>query len=310
MVKTPHEALHRIFQEDTTLFARAFERILGVDFPQPRTVSVINSDVTEMLPIERRLDTPLLVDTDDGPHVVIIESQSRPEESRRRSWPYYISYMNSRYACPVTLLVVTADKATAVWARKPIKTGLAQCPSQVTAPLVLAPDNVPAVQEAVAAGQDVMMAVLSALTHRNQPQVDGILEALAAALGQMEEDTAAFLVAFTDAGLGNSDAARIWRALMTTIPYPHLRGLLRTQWQEEGRIEGRIQGRDEGLLEGRLEGRLEEATAAVLRVLQTRGLVVSEAVESRIRDCTDLAEVEALHTRAVTAARAEDIFHG
>jgi hypothetical protein len=110
VAKSPHEALHRIFQEDATLFARAFERILGLD-PRPRTVSVIDGDLTEIMPIERRVDTPLLVETDDGGcHVVIIESQSRPEESRRRSWPSYISYLNNKFECPVTLLVVTADE--------------------------------------------------------------------------------------------------------------------------------------------------------------------------------------------------------
>lgn len=74
--KSPHEALHRIFQEDANLFARAFERILEIEFPPARVVSVINSDLTEMMPIVRRVDTPLLVDTEDGDrHVVIIESQ-------------------------------------------------------------------------------------------------------------------------------------------------------------------------------------------------------------------------------------------
>jgi hypothetical protein len=34
MVKTPHEALHRIFQGDSMLFARAFEKLLGVEMPE------------------------------------------------------------------------------------------------------------------------------------------------------------------------------------------------------------------------------------------------------------------------------------
>jgi hypothetical protein len=280
-----------VFQQDATLFARAFERVLGVDFPHPHAVSVINSDLTEVLPIERRVDTSLLVETDDGSHVVIIESQSQPDESRRRSWPYYISYLNNKYKCPVTLLVVTADKNTAGWARKPIRVGLLQRPSLVVYPLVLAPDNVPAVREAKAAGQDVMMAVLSVLTHRKDPQVGDILETLAAALDQVELDTAAFLAAFTEVGLGDSPAAQIWRALMAT-PYPHLMPPLRRQWHEEGREEGRV----------------EEAVAAVLRVLRARGLSLPPQVESRIRDHTDLAELEFLLTRAATVTKAEDIF--
>lgn len=293
MPKSPHEALHRIFQADATLFARAFERILELEFPPARAVSVINSDLTEMMPIVRRVDTPLLVETEDGDrHVVIIESQSGPEDSRRRSWPYYISYLNNKYECPVTLLVVTADEKTAVWAREPIRVGLPQRPSLVAFPLVLGPGNVPAVRDAGTAGQDVMMTVLSALTHRNDPRVGAILRALAAALGEVELETAEFLAAFTEAGLGDSPAAEDWRKLMTTMPYAHLRSRLRDGWWAEGRAEGRT----------------EEAADAVLRVLHARGLTVPPMIKSRIRACTDVTELEVLLTRTVAVERAEDLF--
>ena len=293
MVKSPHEALHRIFQKDATLFARAFERTLGVEFPRLRTVSVVDGDLTEIMPIERRVDTPLLVETEDGAyHVVIIESQTQPEETRRRSWPYYISYLNNKFECPVTLLVVTADEKTAAWAREPIHVGLPRSPSLVVFPLVLGPDNVPVVLDPAVAGQDVMMTVLSVLTHRKQPHVDDILKTLAVALGKVEIDTAAFLAAFTEVGLGDSTAAQIWRALMTTTAYPHLMPPLRRRWREEGREEGR----------------LEEAVAAVLSVLAARGIAFSADVEDRIRAHSDIAAVEVLLTRAVTVARAEDLF--
>lgn len=237
------------------------------------------------------MDTPLLVETDDGGnHVVIIESQSQEDETRRRSWPYYISYLNNKFECPVTLLVITADEKTAAWARKPIRVGLPQRPSLVVTPLVLAPDNVPAVRDPTVAGQDVMMAVLSVLTHRKEPQVGDILKTLAVALDKVELDTAAFLATLTEVGLGDSRAAQIWRALMTTTAYPHLMPPLRRLWREEGR--------------------LEEAGTAVLRVLQARGITISGAVETRVREQTDIAALELLLTRAVTVARAEDLFEG
>jgi hypothetical protein len=72
----PHETLHRVFQEDPTLFARALERALGVEFPPIRAVSVVNTDLTEVKPLARWVDTPLLVESDAGDRfMVIIESQ-------------------------------------------------------------------------------------------------------------------------------------------------------------------------------------------------------------------------------------------
>jgi hypothetical protein len=172
MVKTPHEALHRIFQGDSMLFARAFEKLLGVEFPEPRSISVINSDLTEMEPVERRADTILLVETGEGEHLLIIESQSRGDEAKRRSWPYYIAFLHNKYQLPVTLLVVCSKAATAAWARRPISIGLVSQPSLVTYPLVLGPDNVPVILEVDEAAEDVVLAVFSALTHKVQHRLD------------------------------------------------------------------------------------------------------------------------------------------
>jgi hypothetical protein len=288
VANNPHEALHRVFQEDPTLFARALERALGVDFPPIRAVSVINTDLTEVKPLARWVDTPLLVESDAGDRfMVIIESQTKDDESKRQSWPYYLSYLNNRFDCPALLVVVTADAKTATWARQPIEMRVLGRLSQATYPLVLAPDNIPVIHDAERVSQDVMMAVLSALTHRHEPQVGGILKALAAALDGVELDTAMFLAAFTEVGLGDSPAAQTWRALMTTMAYPY-QSRLRQQWRDEGRTN--------------------EAVTAVLRVLGARGLVVPRAVERRIRDLSDIAELEALLTRAVTVEQAKDLF--
>jgi hypothetical protein len=74
---------------------------------------------------------------------------------------------------------------------------------------------------------------------------------------------------------------------MTTMAFPY-QSRLRQQWREEGRTD--------------------EAVTAVLRVLSARKLAVPPAVERRICEQTDIAELEALLTRAVTVERAEDLF--
>ncbi|HEY8471817.1 MAG TPA: hypothetical protein VIL37_04175 [Natronosporangium sp.] len=279
-----------MFQEDPTLFARALEQALGVDFPPIRAVSVINADLTEVKPLARWVDTPLLVESDTGDRfVVIIESQSREEKAKHLSWPYYVSHLNNKFGCPALLVVVTADVATAKWAREPIEMKVFGRLSQATYPLVLAPDNVPVIRDAGRVRQDVMMAVLSALTHRHEPHVDGILNALAEALDGVALETAMFLATFTEAGLGDAPAAQIWRALMATMTFPYQSHL----WQK-----------------GREEGRISEAVTSVLEVLSARGLEVPAAVERRIRAQTNVDVLRTLRTRAVTIERAEDLFDG
>jgi hypothetical protein len=290
MVTATHEALHRIFQKDPQLFARSLTR-LGIAFPEAQAVTVLSADLTETEPIERRVDTALLVETDEGRHVLVIESQTAREPSRRMAWPYYVAYLHNKHACPVTLMVVTADRSTADWARRPIVVGLPKKPTQITQPLVLSPDNVPRIGSADLAEQDVMFTVLSALTHRKGDDVDEILQALAAALARTETETATYLAEFTEVGLGKGRAAKIWRALMRTMNYG-FESQLHREWREEGREEGLVQG----------------TAIAVLRVLTARGIAIPDEIARRVHACTDRTVLEDLHIRAITVERAEDLF--
>lgn len=56
MVSSPHEALHRIFQEDPALFVRAVKSI-GITFDAPVSAGPLPTDLTENRPLERRVDT-------------------------------------------------------------------------------------------------------------------------------------------------------------------------------------------------------------------------------------------------------------
>lgn len=290
VVSSSHEALHRIFQKDPTLFATTFDRTLGITFPHPNEVSVLNADVTEIEPLERRVDTALLVDSGTGRHVIIIEAQTAPKNAKRVSWPYYVAYLHNKHECPVTLLVVTGDSRTQRWADRPIKIGHEKAPSQITFPLVVGPDNMPVITDVEHARQDVMLAVLSAWAHRHSRDIDAILEALAAALSGMDSPTIRYLVEFTDLGLGKTPAAQRWRVLMKRTKYG-FESELHKEWRAEGREEG-----------------LQAMVTTVLRVLEARGLAVPEEVARRVKECSDLAIMEDLVVRAATAERAEDLF--
>lgn len=82
MVSSSHEALHWVFQKDPALLTRAFQSVLRVPFPEPRDFAVLNTDVTEIEPVERRVDTLMRVDTAEGTYLLVIEAQGKRDGSR------------------------------------------------------------------------------------------------------------------------------------------------------------------------------------------------------------------------------------
>jgi hypothetical protein len=306
-----HEVLHRVFQYDEVLFARSLANILGKPVPAPVAVSVLNVDLTETRPLERRADTVLLAKYRENgvlkKYILLIESQTDEKKERRRRWPYYIAYLQDKYDCPVVLLVVCSKKETAEWAREPIVVGLPGLVSMTVTPVVLGPDNVPAVTTVDEASGDIIAAVFSALTHSRGSRARDILVVLSAALDTIDPETAGFLAEYIEDGLGETPAQSIWKVLMATVAYPYVSSI-RSQGREEGRQEGRQEGRAEGRQEGREEGRAQGEAAAVLRVLAKREIAVDDKSRERIESCTDLDLLGTWLDRSLTAEQVDELF--
>jgi hypothetical protein len=298
-----HEALHRIFLQDEALFARAAAHILGIVVQEPQQVTVLSNDLTNIKPIERRPDSVLmaewLIDDPAGRYILIVESQTEPEEAKLRRCPYYIAYLHDKYECPVVLLVVCSKKRTASWARQPIVIGLPDLTCMLVHPVVLGPDNVPAVTDIAEAGLDVTYAVFSALTHSRSSQVGAILEALAGALKAIDREIALTLVEITEAGLSGTAAQQKWRELMTKQLTPYV-----SEFRRQGIEEGRAVGLEEGLAEGRAKSRAED----ILRILDKRGIAVDDDSRDQIVSCTDLDTLGAWLDRSLTATQVSDLF--
>ncbi|WP_433511401.1 hypothetical protein ACQP2T_47440 [Nonomuraea sp. CA-143628] len=287
MVTAQHEALHRIFQEDPSLFARTFERLLDIPLPADCSVSVIDTDLTELSPIERRVDTVLQLKTDLGDHLVIIEAQTGAKPKKSSSWAYYVSYLHAKHRCPVILVVVCLDGITARWARRPKTIGLPDRPTLTLQPIVLGPDNVPAITDVAEASADVWLTVFSALTHGRSPEVADILEVLATALDTIDPGTAGYCAELTEVGLGDTDARQLWRTLMSTKTYRY-----QSEFAQQLRAEGHAEG---------------EAKMLLL-ILNDRGITISEEARERIRTCTDVAVLESWAHQALTITSADELF--
>lgn len=78
----------------------------------------------------------------------------------------------------------------------------------------------------------------------------------------------------------------------------------------EGKIEGKIEGMTEGEAIGRAEGETQGKASALLLVLDTRGLPVSEAQRERILTCRDSATLDRWTRAAVTSASTDEALAG
>ncbi|MEV6672051.1 hypothetical protein [Streptomyces sp. NPDC051162] len=312
MVTSRHEASHRIFQEQPGLLAPVF-RLLGVPLPAKAAVEVLTADVTEIRPLERRVDSVLRIEPvgdgrsgDRGGFLLAIEAQGRQDRAKPVSWAYYMSFLKAKYACPVLLLVVCHDKATADWAAGPFRLGVDAWTSLSVHPLVLGPGNVPVITDSEEAARDLTMATFSAMTHSSHEDAPAILDALARALGAAAPESSAYYSELLEIGLGDSRAGETWRKLMPIRTYFPGRGTM----IEQALLEGEAKGRVEGLAEGRVEGRAWERALMVMRVLKSRDIAVSPEVRERVCNCTDLDTLERWLDQAFIVASAEALFDG
>ncbi|MFF3783410.1 hypothetical protein [Streptomyces sp. NPDC001933] len=293
MVSSPHEAMHRIFQEYPGLFSRVSE-VLGVDIPPPTSATALPTDLTEARPVERRVDTLLRIETEhDGPFLLAIEAQGKKDPRKTASWPYYVSYLHNRYGLPILLLVVCQDHATAEWAARPISIGVRQWQTLALNPLVAGPHNMPVITDVAEARKDLALATLAAITHADNPDVGAILKTLSAALRDTPEAIADPIVELTAQGLGNRPAAQQWRNLVA-VDTSFNKSFMSEEIRDEGRAEGRVEGRVEGLL----------------LVLEARGIALADEARERITSCDDPQLLRQWLNRAATAATIEEVFTG
>ncbi|MGW7208281.1 hypothetical protein [Streptomyces sp. NPDC054837] len=283
MVSSSHEAMHRIFQEDPGVFARTFRR-LDLPFPDPVAVSLMPTDLTEIQPTERRVDTLLRIDTASGEsHLLIVEAPGKKDPRKPSSWAYYVAHLREKYGIPPVLLVTCQDRSTAEWAARPYTIGPPYWPTLTLRALVLGPHNVPLVTDPSAAARDIPLATLSAITHAKDPNAPAILKALAVALKTIDEETARIFAELTELGLGKALAAETWRQLMAVDL-----SFFRSETSQRLRAESRAED--------------------ILLILTERGLDIPDTARERITTCTDLDTLRTWLTRAVTADAAEDLF--
>ncbi|MFE6977810.1 hypothetical protein [Streptomyces sp. NPDC057682] len=289
MVSSPHEAMHRIFQEYPGLFSRVSE-LLGLTLAAPTTVSVIPTDLTENRPLERRVDTLLRFDAKGGESFLLaVEAQGKRDDDKPASWAYYLSYLYTKYRTPPLLLVVCQDRRTAEWASRAVPIGPRPWPALTLRPLVAGPHNMPVITDVAEARKDLVLTTLAAITHAADPDIGAILKTLSTALRDTPEVIADPLVELTAQGLGTRPAAQQWRNLVA-VDLSFYKSALSEEIRDEGRSEGIAQ--------------------SILLFLAHNGVDVPDAARERITGCADIDTLNRWLLRAPTAMSVEDVFGG
>ncbi len=293
MVTATHEASHQLFRKHPEALTPVFEA-LGLPPPVKTDFHEVSPDATEIRPVERRADTVLMFEPDMGEHFVLaVEAQTKKDPDKAKNWAYYVAYLRAKYDLPVLLVVVCRDRSTAAWATGPFESTVGPWTSQVTRPFVMGPQSVPAITDATVVAQQPALAALSAIVHSQSPRAAAILETVARGLVSFEPDMTKYWFEVVEVGLESTPARKNWRKLMQNVVthYPGHRTLF-----------------EEKYLEGKAEGEAKGEAKGILRVLEVRGLALSDDVRQRITTCTDLDRLNDWLDRSGTVERAEDLF--
>jgi hypothetical protein len=287
-----HEALIEMFRHRPSLAAELLTEALGVDLPPFQQARLESGEFTDVTPTEYRADAVVVLTAGEASVLaVVVEVQLGRDRLKCWSWPVYLATLRARLRCPAVLLVVCVEAATASWCARPIDLGH---PGWVLAPLVLGPQQVPVVTDVDRASRLPELAVLSAMAHGAHPERDKVLHALLSALAVVDQER---LTLYSDVVLAALPAAakRYLEALMTAETYEYQSDFVR-RFVFQGRAEGKAEGKAEG------------EAAAVLAVLDARGIEVPEDARARITGCSDLDQLDTWVRRAVTVASIHDLF--
>jgi len=259
----------------------------GVKLPAQLAVSLAPTDMSAVVPVQYLADMVVLIsDAATGKPVlaVIIEPQLRDSETKRYSWPVYVTTARRVARCPAAVLVVLCpDPAEAARCRRLIRTGH---PGFDLAPVVIDSGAPPGRNGAGGPYLTVFAASMGGIDLESEAGARQVLDAMAST-----EVSAADRLRMTAIILRlASDAARqILEAMMTTSEY------------EKTFVE-RIH--DQGIAEGEARGEAK----ALLRLLDARELDLTQGQREQVMSSTDAAQLDRWFDRAITASTAAEVF--
>lgn len=283
MPSLPHEALLLLFRNRPGLAPELLREALGIQLPSYTEIRIESADLTEVVPAEYTADLVVLLVDGKPVFAIVVEVQLARKERKRFTWPVYGTGLRARFECDAVVLVVAPSVDVARWAASPIHLGA----GSVFRPLVLGPDAVPVVVDRARAKSEPELAVLSVMAH-GQGDVDRAVEvALAAAAGVATVSDPDRQMLYSD--LIQTALSEAARKAFTMLPkgYEFQSEIIRNSLQQ---------------------GQIAAKRAAVLAVLESRRLSISDEQRERVLACADVEMLDHWVRRAAVVASADHLF--
>ncbi|MEV3934613.1 hypothetical protein AB0K52_01340 [Glycomyces sp. NPDC049804] len=290
MVTHSHEVPIRLFQARPELAAELLVKTLGAAIPAYASVLPESEALTNNDPLELNCDNATVFRNEAGVPVfaVIIEVQRGKDDRKHFSWPMYVTILRARLRCPVRLLAICTDAATADWARRAIEIGP---PGFTLLPDVINPEDLLEIDEDHSK-ETVEILILKAAC--GGPQAERVAHRLGRRLIELSEPDRQQYAGWA-LQLLSTEACDVLEDYMSMTYREYLES-------PAGRLE--LKGEARGEARGMARGKAE----AVLEMFELRGIEVSEAVRERILACTDPEQADRWFTSAFSASSAEEIF--
>ncbi len=281
MPSAQHEAPLELIRHRAAFGVELLTDLAGIPVPDHHTVTIDNTDLSDVVPAQLLADAVLVLrDAENRPLTgIIIENQLARDNRKRLTWPHYVIALYSRLGCPVRLLVLCPNKTVARWAATPIDFG-----AGILTPTVLGPDTIPEITEpdTARAAPDLMM--LSALNHHHNRAVLRALTTIFA------EDFPNHELYDVLSRLALPKRARDdLEELMTALNFP---------WAHDTEYAREMESR----------GAAKWQARALVTVLESRGLTITDSVRDRILHTDDQQRFQQWLERAATVPTVEDLF--
>ena len=218
---------------------------------------------------------------------VIIEPQLRDSETKRYSWPVYVTTARQRSKCPAAVLIVLCpDPSEAAKCRQLIRTGH---PGFDLRPIVIDSGDPPG-RNGGGPFLTLFAATMGGIDMTTERGARMVLDAIAST--EVSDPDRLRMTAII-LRLASDAARQTLEAIMQTSEY------------EKTFVE-RIH--DQGEAEGEAKGEVKGKAEALLKLLDKRGLALSDVKRQMVKDCTEIAQLDLWFDRAITAGSSAEVF--
>jgi hypothetical protein len=286
-------ALTRI---DPGLVAWLLRNLFEVNVPHYDHARPHATDVRVMVPRTYHADSMVLFcDEADRPLLAtVLEVQRGWDLAKRRTWKLYVAQLEAELDIGAALLAYCPEPSIARRYRALFE---AERLCLSLRPLIFTPDDVPLVVDVDVARTSPALAVLAAICHGDQAEVETAFPALVEALRAAGPKQALLYYDVVLAGLPVATRTR-WEAFVTSVAGYEFQSEffrnLAAQYKEEFQARGEARGE----------------AKAIVTVLEGRGLAVPTDVRDLIMECSDGEQLDVWLRRAITATTVEDVIQG